>query len=171
MSAQLKDRETERVQMRCQDWADWVNSDYLSGLGYPSSTSEARAIYGASPAGLKLEAIRWQAKAKSSRCAKIALPDWKTELLMDSLINALPTELQRVIYCRYEVRVKPGHIEPLNLDIRRMHLFGYDGRYNWPRYQASRIAVLRGMTSSTFYRSLDWAHKALIDSPGYYSVR
>lgn len=174
MSAVMQDREVDRVQFRCRDWAEWVNSDYLTGLGYPSATSEARTVYGDSgkvSAQKKLDIIRWMAKAKSSRCAKLSLPDWKVELAMDAIINSLPTEFQRVLYCRYEVRVKPEQLQPLNLDMRKMHLIGHDGRYNWPRFQKDRIAVLRGMTERTFYRSTDWAHQAIIESENYSQIR
>jgi len=180
MSAQPQNRELDRVQLRCQDWSEWVNSDYLTGLGYPSATSEARTIFGESGKYKnnkrqmiqhKLDAMRWQANAKNSRCAKISLPDWKVELAMDVIINNLPAEFQRVLYCRYEVRVKPEQLQALNLDMRKLHLVGHDGRYNWPRYQKDRIAVLRGMTERTFYRSSEWAHQAIIDSDGYFSIR
>lgn len=172
MSAQLQNSAMDDLQRRCQAWSEWVNSDYLTGLGYPSSTSEARTIYeNKATAQKKLDIMRWQAKAKNSRCAKVCLPEWKVELAMDSIINNLPSEYQRILYCRYEVRVKPEQLQSLNLDMRQMHLLGHDGRYSWPRFQKDRIAVLRGMTERTFYRSADWAHQAIIDSEGYFAIR
>lgn len=171
MNAQIQETRMDNVQRHCRNWAQWVNSDYLSGLGYPTSTSEARTVYKReSDTQNKVDMSRWQAKAKNSRCAKVALPDWKNELIVDRIIHKLNPQFRMVIMCQHEVRMKHDQMQELGISARQMHLIGNDGRYTWPFQRLERIAVT-GHSKSAFYRVLEWAYQDILANSDYYKIR
>ena len=158
------------VSLRCIQWAGWVNSDRLPVLGYPSETSESATLYDVSKEERKRTANRWGSTDKTDKSAKIAMPDWKIELLMDRVINDINDEYRRVLYAHHQVRLKYEQMQECRIPVSRgnvtMHLLGRDGRYNWPRYRADRLALIN-LPSRTFDRSLNGARHAILSHPGY----
>lgn len=165
MSAQLKTEDPLWwVNFYTNVWATWVNTDRLPVLGYPNESIESRNVlydtrHSTNP-------NRWGAKGKTSKSARLLLPDWKIELAMDDVIRDLNPEFRKVIYAHHEIRLKADELIACRIPIREMHLFGRDGRYSWPKKRLERMEVIN-TPQRTFYRTLDGARHAIMGHKKY----
>lgn len=169
MSAQLKDDNLWWVDFHCRKWARFVNTDTLPILGYPRETSEGATQYEHGESNPD----RWGSNPKTNRAAKIKLPDWHDELIMDRIIHAINPEYRRVVYCQHQVNLKHDEMIECRIPVRRnsvnMTLLGRDGRWSWPRYRGQRLELIN-IPGRTYDRTLQAARYAIFGHREYHKV-
>lgn len=135
---------SEAMRYDLAKWAKWRRSpEYVRDLGYPSQSAEQ-----ASPGG-----------------ADKALPAWEVEMLMDNLVENMPTDYRRVMYGAYGIPIKHKALIECRIIEKLLRLNKADNRYYWETTMGEVYRAL-GIAKPTFYNSLNCA-KAYIHGKIY----